>query len=203
VFNGTGGRGTFIKTAGGTTPAVLRLDYLKYCDKLAELMTIPNNYRQLKPNEIVRKGDLYRQERGGQVFPVKNSLGCFVGSYLSLTFWRRRHVKKSQLVVVPTNFPYHIKPKRLTQLHNRIKKVVTSSTKTETPKKNVTIVSFGYNYKSRQVQLISLDSKYLVGLEITRDDWSRYKYQFKKFLRSNIENHGTIYLSHFGPPLTN
>lgn len=70
-----------------------------------------------------------------------------------------------------------------------------------TSKKNVTIVEFTYNWKSRRVQLISLDSQYLIGLEITREG-SRYNYQFKKYLRYKIDN-GLIRLYHFGEPLTN
>ena len=86
-------------------------------------MTIPSNYRQLKPNEIIRKGDLYRliQEWDDNAIPVRNSIGRIVSAY-PYTFWRRRHTKN-----VVSQAP-----------------IAKAKTKTDEPKKTVTVVSFSY-----------------------------------------------------------
>jgi len=147
-------------------------------------MTIPSNYRQLKPTEVVRKGDLYRRESDKAVYPVRHSVGCVVGSYPSnlYTFWRRRHTKK----VVTQSYK------------------TPATAKTDEPKKTVTVVSFSYPGSQshvprlRTVQLISLDDKYLVGLEVTGDSPGEYKFQFKRYLRWKIRG---ISLVHFGAPL--
>jgi hypothetical protein len=146
-------------------------------------MKIPVNYRQLKPTEIVRKGDFYRQEWDGSAIPVKNSIGKLVGSYSShtYTFWRRRHTKA---VVSPAK--------------------VATPAKTDKPQKTVTVVSFSYPGSQshiprlRTVQLISLDDKYLVGLEVTGDHPGSYTFKFKRYSRWKIRG---ISLVHFGAPL--
>ena len=146
-------------------------------------MTIPSNYRQLKPNEIIRKGDLYRiiQEWDDNAIPVRNSIGRIVSAY-PYTFWRRRHTKQ-----VATSAS-----------------VTKRQTKTDEPKKTVTVVSFSYPGSQshvprlRTVQLISLDDKYLVGLEVTGDRPGEYKFQFKRYSRWKIRG---ISLVHFGAPL--
>ena len=146
-------------------------------------MTIPSNYRQLKPNEIIRKGDLYRliEEWDGNAIPVRNSIGRIVSAY-PYTFWRRRHTKQ-----VATSAS-----------------VTKRQTKTDEPKKTVTVVSFSYPGSQshvprlRTVQLISLDDKYLVGLEVTGDRPGEYKFQFKRYSRWKIRG---ISLVHFGSPL--
>ena len=146
-------------------------------------MTIPSNYRQLKPNEIIRKGDLYRliQEWDDNAIPVRNSIGRIVSAY-PYTFWRRRHTKN-----VVSQAP-----------------IAKAKTKTDEPKKTVTVVSFSYPGSQshvprlRTVQLISLDDKYLVGLEVTGDRPGEYKFQFKRYSRWKIRG---ISLVHFGSPL--
>jgi hypothetical protein len=147
-------------------------------------MKIPDNYRQLKPDEIIRKGDLYRCENGGQIFPVINSSHLY-------TFWRRRHTKQ---IIVPPVSPVQVFVKRA-------RASVSTATK---PVKNVTVVSFHYNFRVRLVQVISLDKTYLTGLEITREQGSsKLKYQFKKYLLSRMGGNGSVQLEHFGAPLTN
>ena len=150
-------------------------------------MKIPFNYRQLKPNEIIREGDLY-QRGGWDKNPVKNSIGRIVDDYYPslYTFWRRRHTKK--VVTVPV-------------IVKRAKASVSTAAK---PVKNVTVVSFHYNFRVRLVQVISLDKTYLTGLEITREQGSsKLKYQFKKYLLSRMGGNGSVQLEHFGAPLTN
>jgi len=142
-------------------------------------MIIPSNYRQLKTDEVIRTGDMYRSKFDFQnVHEVRNSIGLTPSNLqlIGYTFWRARKATVTPRVATPTP----AKP---------------------TTKKNVTIVEFTYNGKRRRVQLISLDRQYLTGLEITREG-SRYKYQFKKYLRYKIDN-GLIRLNHFGEPLTN
>jgi len=146
-------------------------------------MKIPNNYRQLKPTEIIREDDLYRQEWDGSTLLVKNSIGRIVSAYSSniYTFWRRRHTKS---VVAPTQ--------------------VATPSKASKPKKTVTVVSFSYPGSQshvprlRTVQLISLDDKYLTGLEVTGDHPGDYTFKFKRYLRWKIRG---ISLVHFGAPL--
>ena len=160
----------------------LTLDSIKKRGKLLNtIMKIPSNYRQLKPDEIIRKGDLYQSVFDKLIVaPVRHSIGNKASSRPDYTFWRRRHTKATPL--------------------SRVAAASTSAQPTAN-KKNVTIVEFTYNWKARRVQLISLDAKYLTGLEITREG-SRYNYQFKKYLRYKVDN-GLISLYHFGEPLTN
>lgn len=146
-------------------------------------MIIPSNYRQLKTDEIIRKGDLYRQGWDGNAIPVRNSIGKTVSAYPenTYTFWRRRHTKP---VVASTQ--------------------VATPSKASKPKKTVTVVSFSYTGSQshvprlRTVQLISLDDKYLTGLEVTGDQPGDYTFKFKRYLRWKIRG---ISLVHFGAPL--
>ena len=147
---------------------------------------IPSNYRQLDYDEIIRKGDLYQPTNyPTNINSVKYAIGCYVRDYLNnYTFWRRRHTKAitKALPSVPMR-----------------KGIITA---TEKSKKTVIEVSFDYPkkdgyLKTRIVQLISLDSRYLVGLEKTWQG-AKPKYQFKKFLRNKICRN-EIYLESFGP----
>jgi len=151
-------------------------------------MTIPNNYRQLKPNENLRRGDLYRYKDTGAVQKLTNANG-FASSYPHYTFWRRRHTK-----YVPPAAPkprQRVDPQVGVEGSAKVKKVQ---------------VEFDYPHEgkviTREVQLISLDDKYLTGLEIgARWDkearqW-KTSYQFKKFRRDRIKAGGQIYLSKF------
>lgn len=52
-----------------------------------------DNHRQLKPNEIIRKGDFYKNNKG-IIFPVDVSIGQKISEYSQITFWRRKHTKK-------------------------------------------------------------------------------------------------------------
>lgn len=150
-------------------------------------MIIPSNYRQVKTDDTIRKGDLYRSKLDlNLVGSARWSIGHKAGDYSDYTFWRPRKTVKVKPSSGASWLPH---PKQ------------TTPKKDTGAKKNVTIVEFTYNWKSRRVQLISLDSGYLTGLEITREG-SRYNYQFKKYLRYKIDN-GLIRLYHFGEPLTN
>ena len=152
-------------------------------------MTIPNNYRQLKPNEKLRRGDLYRRIPNGEVLKLSWDNPSPAGAYSTHCFWRRRHTK----VVTPAA----PKPKR------RVDPQVGVEGSAKVKKVQV---EFDYPHEgkviTREVQLISLDDKYLTGLEIgARWDkearqW-KTSYQFKKFRRDRIKAGGQIYLSKF------
>ena len=127
-----------------------------------------DNHRQLGVNEIIRKGDFYKENGSGKVTPVKHSIGRVPKGYTyGYTFWRRLHTKKV-IVVVPRRQP-------------------TVAIKSQAAK--YPTVRFEYNFKHREVQVIALNDKYLTGLEVTRylDDKTSPKYQFKKFLRTRLQ----------------
>jgi len=132
---------------------------------------IPNNYRQLKNGETIRKGDVYQNVLNPRrVGRVNNSIGRLVDGYRGdYTFWRRRHTKA----------PVVAKPAKKADV---------------TP---VTIVEFYYNDILRQLQVIKMDDRYLKGLEITRNRDGQRRYQFKSFLLGRIDD--PLRLVHFGP----
>ncbi len=132
----------------------------------------PSNYRKLKDNEKPRKGDWYCHIAGNMHDIMCANSYEDVKDYPGYEFFRRRHIKV-------------IKPK-------------VSAVDSSKPK-NVTIVSFLYNEIKRYVQVISLDEKYLKGLEITQssENTSKLHYQFKSYLRNKI--FGAIRLESYGP----
>lgn len=143
----------------------------------------------MKPTEKLRKGDLYRRGTNGEVRKLLWNNPETAGSYSRHKFWRRRHTK-----YVPPTAP---KPKR------RIDPQVGVG---GTAKVKKVQVEFDYPHDgrviTREVQLISLDDKYLTGLEIgarwdTEDRQWKTSYQFKKFRRDRIKAGGQIYLSEF------
>ena len=144
-------------------------------------MKIPDNYRQLKRDEIIRAEDIYQPVANRNVVsPVKYSIGDTAGSLPNYSFWRRRHTKK--VVAVPSPTP-------------TIKK----------GSKVVAVVSFSYRdsrnhfLKAREVQVVSLDDTYLIGLEITRGKYrgETPTYQFKRYRRDRIAWAGEIFLKEF------
>jgi hypothetical protein len=151
-------------------------------------MIIPSNYRQVKTDDTIRAGDIYRNKRDFTIVrTVHWSIGGTPKSNPDYTFWRAR--KKTAKVTSSPGASW---------LPTPTKKQVKSD------KKNVTVVSFHYNFRVRLVQVISLDKTYLTGLEITREQGSsKLKYQFKKYLLSRMGGNGSIRLEHFGAPLTN
>jgi hypothetical protein len=144
-------------------------------------MKIPDNYRKLKSDEIIREGDIYQNIINPSIIAkTHNSIGKPVRHYTNYIFFRRRHTKQSVSRAVIT-------------------------TKPDATKKPIVIVSFRYPHrgdwdKFRIVQVISLNEKYLVGLERTEEDNGKYSYQFKKFLRNRISSSGAIQLESYNPP---
>jgi len=131
------------------------------------MKTIPKNYRKLKSNETLRKGDLYYYKVPDRIIRMSHNSNNHVSDFPQHHFFRRSHVKVS------------VKANVVIQ-----------------PKKNVPIVYFGYNGKTRRVQIISCDKNYLKGLEMT---WNgeKYKYQFKSYLTRNISD--TVQLDSYQP----
>ena len=122
-----------------------------------------DNHRQLKPNEIIRKGDLYTLNNG-EPDRVKFTIGRTPDDYpynvdcnVHYKFYRRKHTKK---------------PAPVTK-----KKVVAK----------YPTVNFKYKGQHREVQVIKLDDKYITGLEVIREG-VKLKYQFKKFLRARLQS---------------
>ena len=140
-------------------------------------MTIPNNYRQLKATEKLLRGDLYHRLPNGDVQKLRWNNPVPASNYPNHSFWRRRHTK-------------YVPPIGVAQDTFRKTKRVQ--------------VEFDYPHDgcviTREVQLVSLDDKYLTGLEII-NGWDikvrKYKtiYKFKKYRRDRIK--GGIYLSKF------
>jgi hypothetical protein len=131
---------------------------------------VPDNYRQLNPAEIIRKGDVYQRITDyTDVGRVCNSIGGVVGAG-RWNFFRRNHTKKKNF----TDFSYVI----------------------NTPP-NVLIVQFFYNGTRRRVQVIKYGEIYLKGLEIIqRRQNDKPTYQFKSFLRANCES---LAIESYGP----
>ena len=138
-------------------------------------MKIPSHYRQLKPNETIRKGDLCKHEHSnyGTVDTVSNfAIGKRSDTFNGWTFWRRRHVKKSSAIKTDTSKGPH----------------------------SITVVGFYYKGKNRVVQMIKMDDTYLKGLEMNwNKEKKKYSYQFKSFLLNRI--FGNVVLIHYGKPL--
>ena len=143
-----------------------------------------DNYRQLKPAEIIRAGDLYDNKSGvSNPTPVKHSIGKTPNDgYSYYTFWRRRHTKKQSTTLTPPT---------AAQL---------SAQPPVKDGKPVLVVSFYYHGTRRTVHVIKFDNRYLKGLEITqtgRRENYKPRYQFKSFLRDGIQDHITI--ESYGP----
>jgi hypothetical protein len=146
---------------------------------------IPANYRQLKPTETLRKGDLYHQKSGNQsidIMPADSDRSA--GSWTDYVFFRRRHT-----AVKPVAKP--------------VAKTLTQPVKVATKGDKKLVVTFIYPSRKtgkdieRTVQVISLTREYLTGLEITNvwsDENLDYlpRYQFKKFTRGAIRYSGDI-----------
>lgn len=137
------------------------------------------NYRQLQADEIIRRGDLYKNLENNSVQPVKFSVGRtpshqqYIGEY---SFYRRLHTKKPVITIVS--------------------KPITATVKIGKPKvtdKTPRFPEVKFAYPStkrwgapmvRHVKVISLDDTYLIGLEVGEDN----SHQFKRFLRSKIRS---------------
>ncbi len=136
-----------------------------------------DNHRLLKAGEIIRKGDFYKDNTTGEIRPVKFAIGRTVRGeegYRNYDFFRRKHTKK----VAPVTRP-----------------------KSDKPAPTVAVVTFAYPHEhrpvDRMVHVISLDDKYLTGLERTCLGYGKYKYQFKRFLISKMRT--AIKLVYYGP----
>lgn len=138
-----------------------------------------DNHRQLQADEIIRKGDLYKNLANGRIQPVKFSIKhtpgeqAYIGEY---NFYRRLHIRKPVITIVS--------------------KPITATVKIGKPKvtdKTPRFPEVKFAYPStkrwgapmvRHVKVISLDDTYLVGLEVGEDN----SHQFKRFLRSKIRS---------------
>jgi len=136
------------------------------------------NYRQLKPHELLRPGDKYVYISSPK--KVVGTMQCIpVGGlapdhWPEYRFYRRRHTAKNLFIKHPQDQD-RLKPEK--------KLVVTFYYPSHSGKCNV----------DRKVQVIDLNDEYLTGLEMT-NVWEtgknqyRTNYQFKKFLRTKIKH---------------
>lgn len=143
-----------------------------------------DHHRQLGVSEIIRKGDFYKDNGTGVISPVKHSIGRTPRHYrYGYTFWRRLHTKKPTVAVFT--------PYRKGGDSGTFKKVKPDAK----PKAKVPVVRFTYKGEQRMVHVISMDDKYISGLERTCEGYGKYKYQFKKFLTARA---GTVELAFYG-----
>lgn len=162
-------------------------------------MKIPNNWRQLKSGEIIRKGDKWESKINTNFTgDVEKSIGDNCDEWDGWAIWRRRHTKAKP--VMASVSPRLVRP-QFTAKKPVVTRLTSGADVTEQQAKNVAVVDFHYHGKMRTVQLISFDPKYLIGLEITLNWDNKRKYQFKRFLTSEIW--GTIKLIHYGAPWKN
>ena len=132
-----------------------------------------DNYRKLKPNEVLRKDDIWVSQKNPKLSAkISGCIGNFVESYPGFDFYRRKHTKK-----IVSNNP--------TPIMDDVDAV-----KAKTP---VTRVCFSYMDTVRHVQVIKMDEKYLKGLEIATSKFEKTrvrknKYKFKSFLRNKIQS---------------
>jgi hypothetical protein len=136
-------------------------------------MKLPNHYRKLKEDEVIRKGDFYISTNDASIIgTAKRSVGRLVSEYKTdypvYDFYRRRHVKaQSTLKIIVKGDKAAVVEKRPV---------------------NVTVVRFRYKGCPRRVQVIKFDDHYLTGLEITPGENNKPNYQFKNFLRRRMES---------------
>ena len=126
------------------------------------MKTIPKNYRKLKSTEVIRKGDLYRLKSDHKSIGLagRHTFGEMPPVWWLYSFFRRRHVKKDETVML--RFP-------------------------KTTEKKMPLVEFWYPHglhdlkRTVTVKVISMGDTYLTGLEYVGESNSTVKWQFKKF----------------------
>ena len=120
---------------------------------------LPRHYRLLRPEELLRRGDIYTGLTDGVV--SKNPSGK-AGDWPDFSIYRRRHVK------VKKDKPVVQNPNPLVTFYYPTSKEPRIS-------------------KRRFVRVISADVNHLIGLEVTNDSEGKQKYAFKKFLQYKAE----------------
>jgi hypothetical protein len=149
-----------------------------------------DNHRKLNSDEVIRKGDFYRDKHSGSVRPVRHSIGLVVSHYGtdSYDFFRRKHTKKPAVVVKFT-------PHRTGGDSGTFRKVTATKPEQKTPK--MPLVKFKYHSTKhwgapteRTVKVISMDDTYLIGLDVLEDGG----HQFKRFRIDRIRGNGQVTL---------
>jgi len=178
----------------------------KQSDKL-HLMKIPNNVRRLKSNEIIRDGDYFKHKIDSGREGKMNGDACSnfntPKQYHNWIFYRvRTRLLKSkgmQGTTNPINRGAVFNP--ATSLWEPKQFQHKQNTEPKKPKKlTVTFVypdSVSGGIVERFVEVISIDSKYITGLEKQWENGKTYKWQFKKFLRSKIYHGGIIHIESY------
>lgn len=130
-------------------------------------MKIRSHYRQLGPDEVIRRGDLWQTVYGTLVGRVRVSIGRTPRTHsLSYTYWRRRHVNLS-----------------------KFQKPVEPAKQQQHPIEKNPLVRFSYPSSKepwttveREVRVIGANGTYIVGVQLND------KKGYKKFLRSKMFN---------------
>lgn len=155
---------------------------------------IPSNWRKLKTNEKFRKGDLCHRAAPDRVavdWDCNETIKQFHKTNPKYVFYRKR-----------------VKP--LKSNKTDFKNLVLVPKKDTNNNTVVTLVGFEYPdskltfLRHRTVQVISMDNRYLVGLERSNNtkENGKYSWQFKKYLRSKIPA-GMPTLMHYGKSYIN
>jgi len=147
-------------------------------------MKVPSHYRQLGPDEVVRRGDLVGNNRN-----VVHYAHFLIGSYprsfvMGTKVWRRCHVK----VNTQTRYIQGMKIQVKADPHFTVFTVVKKPEVVKKPIEQNPLVKFWY-YSSksgcdvlRTVRMISANEFYLIGLQVND------KNRFKRFRRDRIVN---------------
>lgn len=147
-----------------------------------------DNHRQLKGDEIIREGDLYKDLSSGKVDKVNHSVGhtpnrqIYIGTY---NFYRRLHTKKPKTV---SGRSVTVSP-----LSSDIKVMQVKNVGTK-PTPRFPEVKFAYPSTKgwgaplvRNVKVISLDDTYLVGLEVQTEGGHQFKRYRVDKIRGDIQ----------------
>lgn len=158
-------------------------------------MKIPLNVRKLKPSEFLRKGDWFFDNDTKMVQQMSNDNDLTAGDWPNYSFFRRKHTAKKKLGIKQISDGVD----KLNEASNKITKAFAptySKLATVEKQDGVKHVYVRFQYPSseygylkvRDVQVISMDETYLTGLEKsdTTKENGKYKWSFKKFLRSKI-----------------
>jgi len=152
---------------------------------------IPSDWRKLKTNEFFRVGDLCHPAVEGMTFHDGTRVD-----------WNATHSIKVYNVLQSKTVFYR---KRVRPTKVAPDKVVSDKRSSTTTQEKVVMVKFQYpdsknfQFRQRDVQLISINTDYVVGLEYSPRNEAGSRWKFKKFLRRRIPN-GDVVVTYYGKP---
>ena len=160
---------------------------------MKKYIEIPSNYVKRNDGETVRTGDIYQNFRG-EIGKCVHSIGATVGDegYDDFTFYRRLRNKKSDTVRISAVPTYGYCEQRQSKGRATRKPAKVEVVDVTTEKSKVPTVEFEYDGQYRIVRVISMDEKYLKGLESIWTSKATIKWQFKTFQRNKISGYVTL-----------